>query len=167
MGGVAQASGQAVDVTPSQLSSTTFQSGSGSDRLWVRASDGILWSDWTGFNVTAPPDQAPTVSGYDTSMIVNSTRSVLNLFHLALPNGNTIQSVQLWDSNADPTSGHWLVGNTIEPAQQAITVDWGTYTTAVNFQAASSAGTMDRIWERASDGMLWSDWHAINVTSHA
>ena len=39
--GVVQGTNQAIDVTPAQLSSTTFQSGSGSDDLWVRAFDGM------------------------------------------------------------------------------------------------------------------------------
>jgi hypothetical protein len=41
VGGVAQGAGQAINVTAAQLSSTSFQSGSGLDDPWVRASDGI------------------------------------------------------------------------------------------------------------------------------
>ena len=54
VGGVAQGTGQAIDVTAAQLSSTTFQSGSGSDDLWVRAFDGMAWGAWTEFYVNAP-----------------------------------------------------------------------------------------------------------------
>ena len=63
VGGVAQGSGQNIDVTAAQLSSTTFQSGSGSDDLWVRAYDGILWSAWTPFHVNAPVNHAPVATG--------------------------------------------------------------------------------------------------------
>src|SRR2546430_1740843 len=59
--GVVQGSNVAIDVTAAQLASTTFQSGSGSDDLWVRANDGFLWSDWKEFHVNAPLDQAPVV----------------------------------------------------------------------------------------------------------
>ena len=54
--GVAQATGVAIDVTAAQLGQTTFQSGSGTDDLWVRASDGISWSAWNEFHVVAPVD---------------------------------------------------------------------------------------------------------------
>ena len=41
--GVAQGAGQTIDVTAAQFASATFQSGSGSDDLWVRANDGTMW----------------------------------------------------------------------------------------------------------------------------
>jgi hypothetical protein len=164
--GVAQAAGKAIDITPAQLSNTTFQSGSGSDHLWVRASDGIMWSAWQDFNVNAPVDNAPNVFGTDTSMKDNTTASVLNLFHLSDPDNDIPTSIQLWDSNASASSGHWLVGNIAQPAGQAITVDWTTYTSSTSFAAASTP-TTDKIWERAFDGSKWSDWSSINVTSHA
>lgn len=41
-------------VTAAQLAGTTFQSGSGSDDLWVHAYDGILWGAWKEFHVNAP-----------------------------------------------------------------------------------------------------------------
>jgi hypothetical protein len=50
------------DVTAAQLSLTTFQSGSGSDLLWVRAFDGTLWSNWASFTVSAPIDTGPVVN---------------------------------------------------------------------------------------------------------
>jgi hypothetical protein len=45
---------QAVTVSAAQLSQTTYQSGAGIDTLYVKASDGSLWSDWKSFNITAP-----------------------------------------------------------------------------------------------------------------
>ena len=59
VGGVAQGTNVAIDVTAAQLASTTFQSGSGSDDLWVRAYDGTHWRTWKEFHVNAPIDQAP------------------------------------------------------------------------------------------------------------
>src|SRR5437588_9189358 len=45
--GVAKDALKVIDVTAAQLSQTTFQSGSGTDDLWVRASDnGNQWSAW-------------------------------------------------------------------------------------------------------------------------
>ena len=56
VGGVAQGANGAIDVTAAQLAGTTFQSGSGSDDLWVRANDGIAWGAWKEFHVNAPVD---------------------------------------------------------------------------------------------------------------
>jgi hypothetical protein len=36
----------------------------------------------------------------------------------------------------------------------------------VTFAAGAAAG-VEQIWMRANDGILWSDWHSLNVTSHA
>ena len=65
VGGVAQGTNTAIDVTAAQLASTTFQSGSGSDDLWVRANDGVTWGAWKEFHVNAPMDNAPVVTASD------------------------------------------------------------------------------------------------------
>lgn len=62
VGGVAQPAGQWIDMTPAQFASATFQSGSGSDDLFVRAYDGLKWGDYKEFHVIAPIDAGPTVS---------------------------------------------------------------------------------------------------------
>ena len=52
--GVAAAAGQTIDVTPAQLSQTTFLAGHSSvDHLMVRAFDGTTWSDWKQFDLTS------------------------------------------------------------------------------------------------------------------
>jgi len=50
VGGVAQGTNTAIDVTAAQLASTTFQGGSVPDDLWVRANDGLQWSQWQEFH---------------------------------------------------------------------------------------------------------------------
>src|SRR5205085_11643761 len=57
--GVVQATNVEIDLTAAQLAQTTYQSGSGSDQISIRASDGTLWSAWQTATVTAPVDQAP------------------------------------------------------------------------------------------------------------
>src|SRR5207237_906847 len=52
--GANQPTNQDVYVTDAQLDQTTYQSGSGTDTLWVRAYDGTQWGDWSSsFTVTA------------------------------------------------------------------------------------------------------------------
>jgi len=60
--GVVQATNVEIDLTAAQLAQTTYQSGSGSDQISIRASDGTLWSAWQTITVTAPVDQAPVVT---------------------------------------------------------------------------------------------------------
>src|ERR1700726_632990 len=55
--GVAQGSSVEIIVNASQLSQVTYTPGAGTDTLFVRANDGLLWSAWTmGFSAT---DTAP------------------------------------------------------------------------------------------------------------
>jgi len=65
--GVVQGERQAIDVTAAQLSQTTF-TGSGTDQLFVQASDGFGWSGWTPFTVTAPVNHAPIVTAPSQSI---------------------------------------------------------------------------------------------------
>src|SRR5205814_1494392 len=80
VGGVSQGAGHAINVTPAQFSSATFQSGSGSDQLWVRATDGALWSDWMSFNVVALVDHAPVTSAHDYGAIHLENIAAASLF---------------------------------------------------------------------------------------
>src|SRR5262249_32937665 len=92
-GGTSQSAGGqpanvAIDVTAAQLAQTTSQSGSGSDLLWVRAFDGIDWSLWTSFTVTAPLDSAPTVTAQDPQVVAkNASIAVTSLFSATDPEG--------------------------------------------------------------------------------
>jgi len=57
-----------------------------------------------------------------------------------------------------------LLNGSIQPSGQGIFVDAAQFGQA-SFAAATSPAT-DRVWERAFDGTMWSDWTAVNVTSH-
>jgi hypothetical protein len=62
--GVAQGFDVAINVSAAQLAQTTFQPGtSGTDELWVRASDGNSWSEWKQFFVSAPAAQNLVAEG--------------------------------------------------------------------------------------------------------
>ena len=58
LNGVAQPTGQEIDITAAQLSSLTFQSLGGVDSVQARVNDGTLWSSWQTFTITGP---TPTV----------------------------------------------------------------------------------------------------------
>jgi hypothetical protein len=95
VGGQAQGANQTIDITAAQLSSTTFQSGSGSDDLQVRAFDGTAWGAWKEFHVNAPLDDPRTTHTYDANGNIATTTT-----HAA--DGNTyytdfnLQHLQNW-----------------------------------------------------------------------
>ena len=165
VGGAQQPAGQAINVTAAQFSSATFQTGSGSDDLWMRASDGIAWGAWQEFFVTAPLDQAPVVSGSNTGLVFNTSIAASSLFSAVDADHDTISQYELWDSANAASSAHFVVGSTAQPAGQGIFLSTSQFN-QTSFVASSSAAT-DRLWARAYDGSLWGDWTAINVTSHA
>ena len=62
--GVDQPANTEIDITAAQLSQTTYQAGSGTDQLWIRANDGTAWGAWQSFNVTGEsPSSANIVPG--------------------------------------------------------------------------------------------------------
>ncbi len=60
--GTVEPANQVIDVSAAGLALTSFQSGSGSDSLGVRAFDGFAWGNWTFFNVSAPVNHAPVAT---------------------------------------------------------------------------------------------------------
>ncbi|UGY03026.1 AIDA repeat-containing protein [Bradyrhizobium quebecense] len=64
VGGINEPANTEIDVTAAQLSQATYQAGSGSDQLWIRAYDGTAWGAWQSFNVTGEsPSSASIATG--------------------------------------------------------------------------------------------------------
>ena len=61
--------------------------------------------------------------------------------------GDAIAKYQLWDSTADPASGHWLVNGTAQGANQAIDVT-AAQLAQTSFQSGSGS---DTVYVRAFD----------------
>ncbi|OKO75868.1 hypothetical protein AC628_19205 [Bradyrhizobium sp. NAS96.2] len=158
VGGAAQGSNVAIDVTAAQLSSTSFQSGSGSDDLWARAYDGVAWGPWKEFHVTAPIDHAPIVSASDFHATANQSVAATNLFSVTDSDGDSIAQYQFWDSTSSAGSGHWSIGGNAQPANTAINVSAGQLA-STSFQGGTIT---DDLWVRASDGMMWSAWQEFH-----
>ena len=165
--GAVKAAGQAIDVAAADLANTTFQSGSGSDQLYARAFDGLVWGDWKAFTVSAPVDRAPVVSATapTVSLAFNQSVAASTLFSVTDAESDTITKYQFWDGNSGASSGYWSVSGTPQQAQQTIEVLAADLASA-SFTAGSAAAT-DQLSVRAFDGYLWSDWKAFSATSHA
>ena len=146
--GVAQGTNAAIDVTAAQLSSTTFQSGSGSDDLWVRGSDGFVWGAWTEFHVNAPVDHAPVAAAANFTASHNQNISASSLFSVTDADNDPITAYQVWDSTTDPSSGHWVVNGVAQGTNAAIDVT-AAQLSSTTFQSGSVS---DDLWVRGSDG---------------
>lgn len=161
VGGVAQGTGQNIDVTAAQLSSTTFQSGSGSDSLWVRAFDGILWSAWTPFRVNAPVNHVPVATGVNVTATHNQNIAASSLFNVSDADGDSITKYQFSDSTSSALSGHFVVAGVKQGTGVAIEVT-AAQLSSTTFQSGTQS---DDLWVRAYDGLQWSAWTAFRVTA--
>ena len=159
--GTVQGTNQAIDVTAAQLAQTAFQSGSGSDDLWVRASDGFNWSAWEEFHVNAPLNHAPVVTAPNFTASHNQTIAASSLFTVTDSDGDSPSNYQFWDSTSDPASGHFTVNGVVQTAGHAIDVT-ATQLAQTSFQSGSGS---DDLWVRANDGMLWSAWEEFHVNA--
>ncbi|WP_342711237.1 AIDA repeat-containing protein [Bradyrhizobium sp. B124] len=64
--GTSQPVNTEIDITAAQLSQTTYQAGSGTDQLWIRANDGIAWGAWQPFNVTGESSGSANIAASAT-----------------------------------------------------------------------------------------------------
>jgi hypothetical protein len=161
--GVAQGTSQEIDVSASQLSQLTYQSGSGADTLWVRANDGILWGNWpNGFTVTAPIDAAPVVTVSNLTATHGQLFAAASLFAASDPDGDPIITYAFWNSGTG--GGHFMLKGLGQGQGTSQEIDVSARSlSAVSYQSGS--GT-DTLWVRAYDGTQWSNWsNSFTVTA--
>jgi hypothetical protein len=142
-------------LSPAQLAQATYQSGSGPDTLWVRASDGIAWGSWCqGFTVTAPVDPGPVArpASQNVSAVHNQSFAASSLFTANDPFGDAITTYDLWDSGAG--GGHLVLNG------QALAVSQDNYLSAAQLAQTTyqSGSGPDMLWVRAGDGTQWGAW---------
>jgi hypothetical protein len=146
---------QEIDVGAAQLSQLSYQSGSGTDTLWVRASDGMLWSNWSnGFTVTAPLDTGPVVTATNASIksFPNQSFAASSLISYSDPFGSPATQYDFWDSGAG--GGHFVLNGNALPSNQDNIIS-----AAQLSQLSYVVGTgSDTLWARANDGTVWGAW---------
>ncbi|HWU54248.1 MAG TPA: hypothetical protein VN175_02020, partial [Rhizomicrobium sp.] len=169
--GVAQPAGTVIDITAAQLAQTTFVTGSVGDNLQIRAYDGIVWSaadnaSWAPFSVTVPANNAPVLSTQSLSAMHARVLPLSSLFSVTDADGDTMTRYQLWDSTADPNSGHWVVNGVAQAAGKVIDIS-AAQLAQTSFVTGTSVS--DSLQIRAFDGISWSDadtapWQPFTVT---
>jgi hypothetical protein len=161
--GLTQTPGQLVDVTAADLANTSFASGSGQDLLFARAFDGLAWSDWKAFTVTAPLNAAAVVNAGTANLSLNQNVAASSLFSVTDAENDVMTKYQFWDNNTGGTSGKFKVNGVNQAAQTVIDV-LAADLANVNFTAASAAAT-DQLFVRAFDGYVWSNWKGFDAVS--
>jgi hypothetical protein len=154
LSGTALSAGQDNIVTAAQLAQLSYQPGSGTDTLWIRANDGTVWGTWSaGFTITAPIDTGPVVTSVQT--ITTTSGQILPASSLLTdsdPFGDPIEQYDFWDTGSG--SACFLLNNQILAANQ------DNYVTAAQLPQTtylSGSGT-DTLWVRVNEGGQWSPW---------
>ena len=164
--GVQQAAGAAIAVSASDLANTDYQGGAnpGTERVWVRANDGLEWGAWKAWNMTTAlhvPNAAPVVAASDHTVLLGQSVDASALFSVTDADSDAITNYEFWDSTAG--NGHFSVNGVAQGVNVAIPV-LAADLANTQFVAASATGS-DQVWVRASDGQTWSDWKSWNVNS--
>jgi hypothetical protein len=155
--GVAQAPRTVIDISAAQLAQVSFATGSIGDALQIRAYDGTAWSapdsaQWAPFTVTVPANNAPVVTTADIAAQAGQSLAASSLFTVSDADGDAITEYQFWDSTADATSGHFVMGGAAVAARTVIDIP-SSQLGQVSFLTGS---TGDMLQVRAFDGQSWS-----------
>ncbi len=159
--GVAQGTNVEIDISAAQLAQTAYVAGSGTDHLWARAYDGVIWGAWQEFTVTVP---TPTLTVHNDSGVVGGqTVALSSLVTIADPGAVGYQKLELWDSNGTVGGGQFVVNGVAQSGGHEIDVSPADVANTV-FDAGTAGGT-DTLWARLlqSDGTL-TDWQPFTVT---
>jgi hypothetical protein len=153
---VTQPTNTDIYVTASQLAQTTYQSGNGTDTLWVRANDGTQWSAWSpSFSVSVSKIDTPPVVTPTDSYIAASPGQIFaasSLFTASDPDGDRITQYDFWDTGNG--GGHFLVNGVTQPSNSDVYVT-AEQLAQTTYQSGSGS---DLLWVRANDGKQWSAW---------
>ena len=151
--GATAGNNQDVYVTAAQLAQTVYQSGPGTDTLYVRANDGFLWGPWTqGFTVTAPIPRTPVLSVEgDGDATSGETIPLSDLVMISDPDQAGFSKLELWDSAAIRAPGSSLSTARRRPADMRSTwrpptsatpcSTWARWAAAISCGRSSSSTT--------------------------
>ena len=117
--GVPQASNQDILVNASQLSQVTYQAGSGTDTIYLRATDGLHFGAWTSGVTVA---NAPVANLNQSAFILSHTQSTAasTLFTATDADSDPIIQYDFWDNGAG--GGHWSINGVAQGSNTEIMV---------------------------------------------
>ncbi|MBR1162788.1 hypothetical protein JQ569_26765 [Bradyrhizobium elkanii] len=156
-----------IDVSAADLADVWIRGGSttGSETMWVRAFDGIAWSNWDSFTLTST-NTAPTATINDHTLNAAQWAQLVNWTTASDADGDAITQYQFWDGGSaansayfwTPANSHWAANTVIDVPASDLSSIW---------VQGGTAGGSETMWVRAFDGTAWSNWDSFTVTSLA
>jgi Ca2+-binding RTX toxin-like protein len=148
-----------IGVTAAALADTQFAAASatGSDTVWVRAYDGMAWSDWKSWTMSSWPhltNAAPSVSASNAGILRNEALSASMFFGVTDADGDAAVQYEFWDDVNG--GGYWSLEGVQQASGSAIAVSAADLAD-LDYVGGANPGT-EQVWVRASDGMGWSAW---------
>jgi hypothetical protein len=135
--------------------------------MWVQASDGKAWGDWTAFtfNSVVPVNHAPVTAGIaNQTLAAGGTVAMSSLVNATDADGDAITQYRFWDGSADASSGYFSDSNsTHETAGVNITVDAANLGSVL--MHGGTGGGSETMWVQASDGKDWGAWQSFTLTT--
>ena len=162
--GLAQTGGHEIDVTPTNVANTVFDTGitAGTDTLWaqLQQNDGTL-TGWQPFTVTVP---APSLTVQnDSSATAGQIISLSTLVTVSDSANVGYQKLELWDSKGTAAGGQFVVNGVAQSGGHEIDVSPANVANTV-FDAGTIGGT-DTLWAQLqqNDGTV-TGWQQFTVT---
>ena len=164
--GVQQGAAQAIPVSAADLANAEYVGGAsgGTERVWVRANDGLEWGAWKAWNITTAlhiPNAAPVVTASNSTVLLNDAVAAASLFAATDADNDLITQYEFWDSTAG--NGHFTVNGVQAGVNVSIPVSAADLANT-EFAGAGAIGS-DLVWVRVNDGMVWSDWKSWTMAS--
>jgi len=158
LGGQRQIEGAGFTIAAADLPNLQWVSASqsGSEVVWVRATDGFDFGPWVSWTMTAGnslPMATPTTATI-TSFRGQSIAATA-LFSAADADGDTISTYRFWDEGTSTASGYFSLNGhrQIEGAGFDVAA-----ADLVNLQWVGGATGSEMVWVRASDGFGFGPW---------
>ena len=165
--GIAQASGQWIDVTAANLGAVRYVGGGGSgfETLYIDAYDGKDWSanaSLTATTTAAAVNHAPVVSVHDVSVAVGQSLAASSLISSVQDqDGDAVTQYGFWDGVSG--GGYFTVNGIAQASGQWINVSAASIGT-VRYVGGAGAGT-ETLYVEASDGKEWSAYVSLSATT--
>ena len=155
-------------LSATQLSQIGYQSGTGTDTLWVRASDGIQFGNWSqSFTVSAPAVRLPTLNvTSDGNALRGQTLALSILLTISDPDQVGFQKLELWDSSGTVGGGQFVVNGIAQTGGHEIDVAPADVAKTI-FDVGTLGGT-DTLWAQLlQDNGQVTGWQMFTVTAPA
>jgi hypothetical protein len=152
------------NVYESNLGDVTYEGSTiaGTDRLWVRAYDGLVWGNWSYVDLTgAPPPTMATPQGTEQRVTDGQAFQLTSLFSANEPSGDPITQYNIYEGSFGSTPVGTLTGASgLTPFQN----DTVTSLNGITYGGGASAGT-DRLWVQAYADGQWGNWVYVDMNN--